>query len=143
MSTSSFVRPTLVVVACALGALLTVGCGSSSTGVMTGPTPGPVPGGSANVTIAIVGMNGSQSFSPNPAAVTQGQTVAFKNNDSTTHHIVQDGGGFNTGDLAPGATSAPIAIGTAGALSYHCTIHPTMVGVINGASAGGSGGSGY
>jgi plastocyanin len=123
-------------------ATLSAACGSSYT-----PTSPSVPGSggggggsSANVTISIVGMNGGQSFSPDPATVAVGQTVAWVNNDSTTHRIVQDGGAFDTGNLIPGATSAPITITTANAMPYHCSIHPTMVGGINTSSSGGGGG---
>ncbi len=136
-------RTIAVAVAFVAFVLLSAACGKSS-GVTT-PTPvGGGGGGSANVTISIVGMNGSQSFSPNPANVPQGQTVAFRNNDTTTHHIVQDQGAFDTGNLAPGATSAPITISSTNSMSYHCSIHPSMVGVINGSSSGGPiGGPGY
>ncbi len=125
----------------ALVTLLQVACGSSNSMTPTSPGGGGG-GGGANVTIAIVGSSGSQSFSPNPATVPMGQTVAFKNNDVTTHHIVQDSGAFDTGALAPGAMSAPITISTSGALPFHCTIHPSMVGTINGSTAA-PGGPGY
>ena len=119
--------------------LYQVACGGSST--PTAPNGGGG-GGNASVIITIVGMNGNQSFSPNPASVGSGQTVAWKNADSIAHHVVQDGGGFDTGDLAPGATSAAISI-PAGAISYHCSIHPTMVGGLNGSSGNSPGGPGY
>ena len=89
------------------------------------------PNPTADVTIQIVGMNGSNSYSPNPANVTVGQTVAWHNSDTTTHTATQTGGGFNTGNLGAGATSAPIRINTAGDLAYHCSIHPTMVGTLH------------
>jgi plastocyanin len=80
---------------------------------------------------------------PFPASVATGSTVAFRNADSMPHHIVQDGGAFDTGNLAPGATSAAITIGSGTALPYHCTIHPSMVGSVNGSSGNSPGGSGY
>lgn len=120
--------------------LYSAACGSSSTGV-TGPTP-PPSGGGANVTIAIVGSSGSQSYSPNPASVAVGQTAAWKNNDPNTHHIVADNGSFDTGLVAPGATTPAVTVGN-GAISYHCTIHPSMVGSINGSVSGGPTGPGY
>jgi len=108
---------------------LVVACNSSST--PTSPTPGGGGGGgTANVTITINGMNGNQSFSPNPGSVPAGQTVAWRNADSITHTATADNGAFDTGSIAPGATSAPITMGTAGSLSYHCRIHPTMVGTL-------------
>jgi plastocyanin len=115
----------------ALGALLAAAaltaCGSSYSAPMTPTTTG----GTATLTITIVGMNGGSSFTPNPSSIVAGQTVAFRNADTITHDIVADTGGFNTGALAPGATSAPTTMGTAGPYPYHCSIHPTMVGTLN------------
>jgi plastocyanin len=114
------------------GALLVflMGCGSSSN---TSTTPSPVPGGGggttpADVTITITGMNGSQSFSPSPASVRAGQMVAWHNSDSITHTATADSGAFSTGNIAAGATSSPIMMSTAGSISYHCSLHPTMTG---------------
>ena len=59
-----------------------------------------------------------------------GQTVAWKNNDSTVHDATQDGSRFATGNINAGATSAPVAMSAAGTFTYHCTIHPGMVGTI-------------
>jgi len=56
--------------------------------------------------------------------------VMFKNNDVVAHHVMLDYGAAQTPDIAPGATSAPVAIGSN--KSYHCTIHPGMVGGFNG-----------
>ncbi len=106
-------------------------CGSSYSSPTgpSSPTPAPAPAPAADVTILISGMSGSNSFSPASAAVKVGQTVAWKNNDAITHAIAQDGGGgFNTSNIAPGATSGAVAITTAGTLGYHCTIHPSMTG---------------
>jgi plastocyanin len=61
--------------------------------------------------------------------------VAWKNNDVTTHHIVLDNGTADLGILVPGATTASITVSSTAALSFHCTIHPTMVGSINGTAA--------
>jgi plastocyanin len=124
-----------------MAVLYQVGCGSSNA-APTAPSGGGG-GGSAAVVITIVGMNGNQSFSPDPANVPAGQTVAWKNTDSITHHIVMDGGGFDTGDIPPGATSISITA-PSGAVSYHCSIHPTMVGGFNGSSGNnGPGSPGY
>jgi plastocyanin len=82
------------------------------------------------VTINVVAINGAQSFSPNPATLPAGQMVVWHNVDNTTHHVVLNDGSVDTGDLAPGASSQPMAIGAAGA-PYHCSIHPVMVGSIN------------
>jgi len=82
------------------------------------------------MTINIVGDRGNQSFTPSPTTVRMGQTVAWRNNDSTTHNANQDNGTFASGNITAGATSAPITMSTAGTFTYHCTIHPGMVGTI-------------
>jgi plastocyanin len=74
---------------------------------------------------------GPNSFSPNPVPASVGDTVAFKNNDQTMHHIVLDDGSADLGDLNPGATTRTFVV-KAGAGNFHCTIHSGMVGAING-----------
>jgi len=129
----------LFVVSCAL--LYQVGCGSSSPSPAA-PTPPSGGGGNGASLVTIVGQNASQSFSPNPASVATGGTIDFRNGDSTTHHIVADDGSFDTGNLTPGVTSAAMSVG-AGTVQYHCTIHPSMVGSVNGATNPGPTGPGY
>jgi len=97
----------------------------------TGTTPTPTP--TANtVTINISGVKGKQSFSPNPASVPAGQQVIFKNNDVVTHRVVIDDRSLDTGDIAPGASSQPLALGAV-SKPYHCSLHPSMVGSLNAA----------
>lgn len=102
-------------------ALTTAACGSSSPAAPSSP---------ADVTISIVGDRANQSFSPNPATVRVGQTVAWMNNDTMAHDATQDSSRFATGTLNAGATSAPLMMSTAGTFTYHCTIHPDMVASI-------------
>jgi plastocyanin len=119
-------------------ALCAAGCGggsSASSGSPTAPTGSSGNPGTTTVTITITGQNGKLAFNPNPATVAAGQLVMFKNNDVTTHHIMLDDGSIQTADIAPGATSAAVAMGTSGSSTYHCTIHPGMVGGFNGADA--------
>lgn len=107
-------------------ALASHGCGSEDNKNPATPVT------AADVLITITGISGGNSFSPNPANVTVGQTVAWRNSGGTTHTATQNGGaGFNTGNIQNGYTSAPIAIMTAGNLGYHCEIHTTMVGTLN------------
>lgn len=116
-------------------ALLAASCGGSG-GDATNPTA-PTSGSGGNtqttVTITITGQNGKLAFNPNPATVAAGQLVVFKNNDAVMHHLILDDGTVQTTDIAPGATSAPVSMGTSGSKTYHCTIHPGMVGGFNGA----------
>ena len=95
----------------------------------TGATPTPTPD-ATSVTININGVNGKQSFSPNPASVAAGQQVIFKNNDKVTHRVVIDDRSVDTGDIAPGASSQPLALGAV-SKPYHCSLHPSMVGSLN------------
>ena len=110
------------------------GCGSSAypSGNPTTPTPTPTPAptpASGVVTINVVGINGAQSFAPNPATLPAGQMVVWHNIDSVTHRVVLNNGSLDTGDLASGASSQPMSINT-GSGPYHCSIHPSMVGTI-------------
>jgi plastocyanin len=82
-----------------------------------------------NITIA--GINGNMSFSPNPANVRVGQKVVFHNADSITHTATQNGGGFDTGAVGPGGNSSTFSFSSAATISYHCSIHPSMVGTLN------------
>lgn len=47
-----------------------------------------------------------------------------------THTATASAGSFDTGFLAPGASSAPITMATAGAFPCLCTLHPGMVGTL-------------
>jgi plastocyanin len=103
------------------------GYSSGSAGNPGAPTP---VASSGVVTINVVTIDGARSFSPNPATLPAGQMVVWHNVDSTTHRVVLDDRSVDTGDLTPGASSQPMAIGIAGG-QYHCTIHPSMVGSFN------------
>jgi len=119
-------------------ALVAARCGGGGYGGGGSTPTGPTGGGGGNstaVTINITGQGGRAAFSPNPATVTPGQLVVFKNNDVVAHHIMLDDGTMQTTDIAPGATSAAVAMGTSGSKTYHCSIHPGMVGGFNGAEA--------
>lgn len=117
------------IVTCAVlvvAAAFASGCGDS-TSAPTPPTPPPA---SADVTIDIGADNGANSFAPNPATVTAGQTVSWANADNAVHRIVQDSGGFATANIAAGSTAAPVMVATRGTIAYHCSIHPSMVGTL-------------
>ncbi|MCC7126499.1 MAG: hypothetical protein IT178_16740 [Acidobacteria bacterium] len=120
-----------VVVACA-GALMLWGCGGgggdSSTGSPTAPSTN-------TVTVAVVSSIGNAAYQPNPVRANTGDQVLFRNSDAVTHRIVMDDGSADLGDIAPGATSRAFTVRNANALNFHCTLHPSMVGSINGATA--------
>jgi plastocyanin len=58
----------------------------------------------------------------------------WHNIDTITHRVVLNDGSLDSGNLAPGTSSAPMTIPSAGA-AYHCSIHPEMVGSVNMPSA--------
>jgi plastocyanin len=101
------------------------GCGGYRNAAPTGPSTPPPDNA---ITINIVAMNGAMSFSPDPATVAPGRVVVWHNVDTTTHHVVLNDNELDTGDIAPGAFSAPMPLVAASA--YHCSIHPEMVGSI-------------
>ena len=94
------------------------------------PTPTPASTGTADLVITISGDRGNMSFSPTDATIRVGQTVAWRNSDTDFHTATQDAKRFDTGTLARGATSAPIAMTAAGSMTYHCAFHPDMVGTL-------------
>ena len=91
-------------------------------------------GSSTPVTISIVGTSGPGAYTPNTAPVSTGTAVVWKNNDSRTHHIVLDDGSADLGNLQPGATSRAVTLNSSSPVTFHCTIHPSMVGSINGSA---------
>lgn len=105
--------------------LAAAGCGGDDGD--NGPTGGDGDG-TPDVTIEIVANNGANSYSPNPASVTAGQTVAWHNAHNQTHTATADDGSFNTGNIPPGGTSSPITMSAEGSFPYHCSLHPEMVG---------------
>jgi hypothetical protein len=84
---------------------------------------------------------GSAAFSPNPFSesfatrakviwVNADRTSAgYGGSTGTTHHLISDTGLFDSGALAPGKSFA-FTFATSGTYTYHCSIHPTMVGTI-------------
>jgi len=106
-------------------AVLVASCGGGGSSTPTTPSTG----GAAAVSI----VQGARTltttaYSPNPVTVSVGTTVTWTNNDSITHTATSDGGVFN-GTVAAGAQySYPFQ--SKGTFTYHCTLHPGMVGSV-------------
>ena len=106
-------------------------CGGGGSSSQAPTTPGAT---TPNiVTVSIVGTKGNASYVPDPVPTASGDQVMFKNNDTITHRIVMDDNSVDFGSLSPGASSTAKGVGTGG--NFHCTIHPSMVGAINGTAA--------
>ncbi|MGD9905521.1 MAG: hypothetical protein AB7U83_18785 [Vicinamibacterales bacterium] len=124
-------------VAAVVGATTLWGCGGGGGGGSVTPTAPSAPAAPAatTVVVSVVGSVGNTAYQPNPVRAATGDTVMFRNNDSTVHRIVMNDGSADLGDVAPGATSRGFTVRNGNALEFHCTIHPSMVGSINGATA--------
>ena len=97
---------------------------------------------SGDVTIVLdASTKGSGAFSPNPfteSFATRAEVIwvnadrtsgGYGGSTGTTHRLVSDAGLFDSGTFAPG-TSFSFTFAASGSYTYHCTIHPTMVGTI-------------
>ncbi|HZM49801.1 MAG TPA: hypothetical protein VFE68_04895 [Vicinamibacteria bacterium] len=122
--------PRLVLILAALGP--SCGGGGSSPSAPANPTTTtttvPPVTAAPDLVISILGDQGGMSFSPATGTLRVGQTVAWRNTDTDLHTATQNSGGFNTGNITRGSTSAPIAMTAAGSFPYHCSLHPGMVG---------------
>jgi plastocyanin len=112
--------------------LAAAGCGGGSYGGSPSPSPTPTPT-PPSATVSIVGDRGSQSFNPNPVSPGAPLTVAWQNGDGTVHRIVANDNSFDTGNIGANSTSTTVTVPAAG-INYHCSIHPGMVGAINGSA---------
>jgi plastocyanin len=92
------------------------------------------------LTVGIVAVSGctSQSssvtiqnmaFTPSTLHIPGGTTVTWINKDNIAHEVVSDTGLFDSGILASG-DSFNYTFNQQGDYAYHCSIHPSMVGII-------------
>lgn len=120
-----------------------VACGSdSSGGDINQPTDPRSPGNQISIVVGAENK-ASAAFTPNPLTVSlaAGGVVKWVNNDRSrddgyggtiggaAHNITSDDGSFASGTLSP-ASTFEATFGTAGSYSYHCSIHPTMIGEV-------------
>jgi len=107
----------------------------SQTASVPAPAAPAAPSPPTTVTIAIVASTGNTAFQPNPVKANSGDTVIFRNSDSVMHRLVMDDGSADLGEIGPGAVSRSMVLRSASATNFHCTLHSSMVGSINGAAA--------
>src|SRR5215204_1491598 len=71
-------------------------------------------------------------------AIEPGTTVVWVNEGKVPHTVTANDGSFNSGELYPGDSYIVVFLG-AGVVSYHCQLHPQMVGsvTVGGDSRGG------
>ena len=82
------------------------------------------PSGSSAITIQ------NFSFSPKSITVAPGGTVMVTNKDQVAHTVTSSSGGFNTGDIDPGASRTFKAPTKPGRYAYICSIHQFMMGTL-------------
>jgi plastocyanin len=80
------------------------------------------------------------AFNPAQLNVAPGTTVTFVNNGTVPHTATADNGAFDTGELQPGY-SMDIFLEGSGTVTYHCELHPDMLGSIVVGEAGQAGGA--
>jgi plastocyanin len=92
----------------------------------------PLAASAANTSAQIVNCASPPTwcFSPKPIQITVGSTVTWTNATALTHTATSDSGAWDTGNIAPGATSGAVSFPTAGTFTYHCAIHPSMTGSV-------------
>jgi len=69
-------------------------------------------------------------YSPDPIRITARSTVTWMNATALAHTATAESGGWDTGAIASGATSAGIAFNTPGTFAYHCRFHADMHGTV-------------
>ena len=110
-----------------VGLLAAYGCGSTSSSPSTPSTPA-VTGTPVSI-VAGSSVLTTTAYAPNPVSVAVGGSVTWVNNDNVAHTSTANNGNWNSGSIAPGGqytTTFPAA----GSYTYHCAIHPGMVGTI-------------
>jgi plastocyanin len=68
-------------------------------------------------------------FTPMTLTVSVGTTVTWKFEDSTPHTVAADDKSFLSSPMSKGQTYTH-TFNAAGAVKYHCSIHPFMTGSI-------------
>lgn len=114
----------------AVGAILACG-GEEGPGTPAGPSA------PRSVAVSMVSSGGggysppTYGFSPGSLTISQGDTVVWRNGTAAIHRVTSNAGGFDSGDLASGATYRRVFDQT-GTYPYHCVYHSTqgMTGTI-------------
>jgi len=105
-------------------------CGgyNSPSAPSTGSTPAPA--GSTTVNIAGGASTlTTTAFGQNPLTIAAGTTISWLNDDSITHTSNADANQWFSGSIPPGGRFN-FTFASAGRFTYHCQIHPNMVGTI-------------
>ena len=95
---------------------------------------------SKSVSAVILGIDGDNSYSPEPIEIESGQTVTWVNGDTISHTVtsgqdgdLDEGTLFDSDAIIPNQ-SYSLTFDSPGEFDYYCIYHPTMVGevIVNG-----------
>jgi hypothetical protein len=117
-----------------LTTLMIAGCGGNDRQMPPlAPTP---PTGVVTANAYILpeaSILGPRAFGEPPLIIYKGERLRWVNLDTLTHALVADGSGvpdfLKTDELAPHGEQSFIMT-TTGTTTYHCAIHPEMVGTL-------------
>ena len=119
--------------------MFAIACGSySPPSSPASPSPSPTPPAtpspgvtsSSSVSIPVGAQSlGNRAYVPDELDVAVGTTVTWMNTDSISHTSTSNATGWDSGIVAPGGQFS-FAFQNAGTFSYHCAIHPGMVGTV-------------
>jgi plastocyanin len=96
-----------------------------------------------SVSAVILGIDGDDSYSPEPIEVKTGQTVTWYNGDTISHTVtsgqdgdLDEGSLFDSDAIIPNQDYS-LTFNDPGEFDYYCIYHPTMVGkvIVNGPDA--------
>jgi len=68
-------------------------------------------------------------FEPADTAIAPGDKITWVNEGNAPHTVTADDGSFDSGMLNPGDTYT-VTFLDAGTVTYHCAIHPNMIGSV-------------
>lgn len=123
----------LAVVTTALAGAIACGSSYSSSPASPSPSPSPSPSTGAPSTSVTIPSGaeslGNRAYIPDDVTIATGTTVTWTNSDSVAHTSTSDASAWNSGIVAPGGRFS-FTFATPGTYSYHCTIHPGMVGTV-------------
>jgi plastocyanin len=113
---------------------LAAGCSDYSSptpGPSVTPSPGGAPSGPSSAVTIPMGASalGRAAYNPGDLTIAVGTTVTWTNADVVSHTSTSDATGWNSGVIAPGGQFS-FGFPAAGTFSYHCAIHPGMVGTV-------------
>jgi plastocyanin len=118
--------------------LLMVACGGDSTPPTTPTPPIPEPPPSQQVTATAYILPGAvnlgtNAFGDHAVLIYKGERLRWVNADSSAHALVADTASLpeflKTDTLGPGGEQS-FVMSTTGTTTFHCTIHPGMVGAL-------------